>query len=155
MLRGIVQQVREQPDEARAVGLQNRQAGRHVRFERDAGALDGARALSGHVTDELAERHRPEAQRRRGLLEDRELEQVGDEVRRALGLPAGVGERLPGVVRAPFRGKPLGLLEARGERRERRPQVVADVGDEVAAEAIGRAEAAHRRLDARGHVVDA
>ena len=155
MLRGVVEEVGQEADEARAVGLEDGQAGRDVGLERDAGALDRARVLTCDVVDELAERDGRAAQRGRGLLEDRQLEQVRDEVGGARRLPAGVGEGALRLGGPALRAEPLGLLEAGRERGERRPQVVADVGDEVAAQAVRRPEAVQRRLDAGGHVVDA
>ncbi len=110
--------------------------------------------LTTDVGHELADGDGAEPERLVGPVQHRQLEQVGDERGGALGLAAGRGDGLGHVVGPALAGEPLGLVERDAERGQRRPQVVADVGDQLAAQAVGVAERLDRALDAGRHLVD-
>ena len=152
----VVEEVREQPDEPGPVGVERREPGRGVDDERDAGPLERRPVPAGHVTGELADRHRPPVQDGLGggAVEDAQLEEVADERAGVPGLAAGVGESATGVGGAALGVVALGLVEERAEGGERGAEVVAHVGDELAAEPVGRLQLADAGLDARRHLVD-
>ncbi len=124
-------------------------AGLDRRAQGDLGGLARALVPRGHAIEELRHRHLLEGQRAAAALEARKIQEVADDPLEARRLVADDGE----VARARrFVERQLGhrqRLEVTAHRGHGCRQLVRDVGEQLAADAIG----GQQRLGARGEVV--
>ena len=115
-------------------------AARQVGREVAAASFSGRRPADSwkraqHLLGHLGRRHRLQFQRHPPRLHPAEVQQVLHQQRQPLGVPVGDGQEAIGLRRILGQHRPGGL-HRRAHRRQRRAQLVRDVGHEVLAHAL-------------------
>ena len=143
----VVEDVGEQLAESGGVGLHLERLGD---VDVEPHGPPGGHEVGHDLVDQGADPHRPEPQRRYAGVDPGELEEVTDQGADPLGLVHGAPEVLR-VGRADAVGE---VLESRGERRQRRPELVGDRGHEVALLAVDAGELGGHLVERAGQLAD-
>ena len=151
VLEGVAEQVRR-PRCRGGAGRRRRRAWRSRRRhgEGDALGLGAARVDGLELPRQRAQVDRHHRQPQVPGVDAREVEQVVDEPQEPVGVAPHALEQLA-LHRRHRLGQPR--LDGRGDERERRAQLVRDVGEELALEPVELLEPSERRLQVAGAVV--
>ena len=126
-----------------------------VPFERDAALVERALVPGERALEQAGERDRLALERSTAAVETGEVEEVADdglEAQRLLGDDAEIA----GAGRVVLHGRRQRQgLEVAAHRGERRHQLVRDVGEQLAARAIGIVQLLHAGVEIGGHAIEA